>query len=107
MVDISFPDGTPRCQVRTSGGSQCSRIATVKGVWCKQHSPDAKAERDRKAAEKYETARVISKRMFEVRVKRSKPYNLLRDALIQIAADSEPGSHAETTARNALKAVDK
>jgi hypothetical protein len=42
----------PQCQQTLFEGwrqVQCSRRATVDGKWCKQHSPQAKAERDAKS----------------------------------------------------------
>lgn len=48
-----------RCQASVSNGGmsarfhQCNRRAVVDGEWCKQHSPEAIAQRDKESMRRY------------------------------------------------------
>lgn len=97
VIDARHPIDPKKCKARVTQDSwhsgQCSRKATRDG-WCKQHHPEAEAERDAVAKAKYEAAsRKLAMGFYGER---------MMAALIKIRdGDNDP----RTTAANALEGI--
>jgi hypothetical protein len=85
----------PKCAERvwhtnSWGSVPCSRYALPGQKYCKQHSPEAKAERDRVSRERYE-----AKRQREAEVRERRAVVLLRELGYTVIAPGTSGGDAD------------